>query len=90
MEERYGVIEGTSYCYIVDRWASGLKVIEKADSKIVADKRAWELNYGWKGKKKYRVSQEHCSGCVWLAQGVLCPFVRCVRWNGWSGENGMD
>lgn len=26
----------------------------------------------------------HCKGCVWITRENLCPFVNCVRWNGFT------
>lgn len=41
---------------------------------------------------KIRVTKHHCKGCVYLVNGTLCPFVRCIRRNGFTIDerSGVD
>lgn len=27
-----------------------------------------------------------CKGCIWLDREGLCPFLRCVKKNGWAAD----
>ena len=38
-----------------------------------------------KEKNTIIVNDQHCKNCPWK-EGPVCPFVRCVRHNGWSAE----
>jgi len=38
-----------------------------------------------KNKNSMMVNDQHCKDCPWK-EGPVCPFVRCVRHNGWSAE----
>mgnify|MGYP001358080143 CR=1 FL=1 len=37
-------------------------------------------------RKKYVIHTNYCKGCIWLVDGRLCPFRRCVRGYGWVAE----
>jgi hypothetical protein len=43
---------------------------------------------------KIKDPDEGCKGCIWLDREGLCPFLRCVRKNGWKedrkGDGGDD
>ncbi len=37
-------------------------------------------------RKKNIIKTSYCKGCIWLVDGRLCPFLRCVRGYGWVAE----
>jgi hypothetical protein len=37
-------------------------------------------------RKKNIIKTSYCKGCLWLLEGRLCPFHRCVKGFGWVAE----
>lgn len=35
---------------------------------------------------KIKVARSHCKDCVWLVDGRICPFLRCVEVFGWTSD----
>jgi len=35
-------------------------------------------------KKSWR--EQHCKSCIWLINGSLCPFSRCIKVKGWVAD----
>jgi len=37
-------------------------------------------------RKKNIIKTSYCKGCLWLVDGRLCPFLRCVKGFGWVSD----
>lgn len=37
-------------------------------------------------RKKIKVSERHCKGCLWLTSENVCSYSRCIRYYGFKAE----